>query len=162
MRLRDRQLDEIVCEDDLDGNSVLDADEGMVVIGLDPGEDIICTFFNSDIPIGINGFNGTSKMLLIKNRQNSINISGVTPGGKVGLVWGFKKGTGFINGGVCDGAQVNIKPHQIIATLKANNQGNLNKTFFVPSTSANKAFIQPFDHENCMVGKRKKVTLLND
>ncbi len=156
------QLDEIICEDDLDGNSVLDADEGMVVIGLDPGEDVICTFFNSDIPVGINGFNNSSKMQVIKNRQNKINISGVTPGANVKLVWGFKKGMGFIGNGACAGTQVSIKPHQIIATLQANNQGNLNKTFFVPSTSSNKAFIQPMDMSSCMVGVRKKVTLLND
>jgi len=80
----------------------------------------------------------------------------------VGLVWGFKKGSGFINGGACGGTEVGIKPHQIIATLKANNQGNLNKKFFVPSTSANKEFIQPLDMSSCIAGPRKKLTLLND
>jgi hypothetical protein len=64
--------------------------------------------------------------------------------------------------GIKMGTEVSIKPFQIIATLKANNQGNLNKTFFVPSTSVKKAFIQPLDMSNCMVGIRKQVTLLND
>lgn len=62
--------------------------------------------------------------------------------------------------GTCSGTQVSIKPFQIIATLKVNNQGNLNKTFFVPSTSAKTAFIQPLDMSNCMAEARKKLTLL--
>jgi len=70
--------------------------------------------------------------------------------------------TGFINGGACGGTEVSIKPYQIIATLQANSNGNLNKTFFVPSTSAKKAFIQPLDVSNCMIGVRKKLTLIND
>ena len=149
---------DIVCSE----NPLLFPPNG-VTVDIGDGDDVTCTFTNSDIPIAIDGFNGLNNMLLIKNRMNSVDISGVTAGKRAALAWGFQKGKSPIENGVCAGTTVNIRPHNILAKLKSDSQGNIkNKQFFVPSTSANKAFIQPVDLGNCMAGERKKVKLLAD
>ena len=114
------------------------------------------------VMLQINGVNGGTGNQLIKNRINSIRISGVTPNKKVALVYGFKKGSGVVKNTKCAGTPVDVRPNKVLARLKANGAGNVNKNFFVPSTSENIAYIQPVDIATCTVGERKKHILLAD
>jgi predicted outer membrane repeat protein len=111
----------------------------------------------------LNGFNGqpADEAAVIKNRQNKITVINVTPQKKIFIAWGFKKGNGTVNGAKCNGTPVGINPFQIIASLKANGKGIVNKKLFIPSTSANKAFLQVILN-NCTTLPVQQVILLND
>jgi WD40 repeat protein len=109
----------------------------------------------------INSFNNGSKTL-IKNRLNRISISDITPKKKVAVIWGFKRGNGVIGGGKCTGTELGINPWQVIAKLKANGNGSLNKKFYVPSTSATSALLQTVDLFLCSTSPVIRVILTND
>ena len=110
----------------------------------------------------INSFNKGGNNQLIKNRHNKISISGVTPKKKAWLFLGFKMGTFTINGGKCDGTELRINPNQLIAKLRANSSGNLNRKFFMPSSSENKAKFQVLDYASCSVSPVFDAILLAD
>ena len=65
-------------------------------------------------------------------------------------------------GGKCAGTALGIKPFQLLAKLKANGSGNVNKTFFMPQVRVSKAFVQILNLANCVPGLVEQVILVND
>ena len=98
----------------------------------------------------------------IKNRKNRIKFQGNTPNRKAAVVLGFKQGNGKINTNECGKVDVGIKQNQVLARFRANSMGMVNKKLFIPSTSANSAFIQIVDLEQCGAGPVFKVILAAD
>jgi len=109
----------------------------------------------------VNGFNNDGNFL-IQNRSNRISVSGLTPKKKAVVIWGFRRGNGTVTTNNCGDIPIGIDPNQTLAILKANAGGNLNKKFFVPPTSASRAFFQVVDLASCAVSERMKVILLDD
>ncbi len=101
-------------------------------------------------------------MVLLKNTHNSIFITGVTPDNKAAVYWSFKKGNGVIGGGKCVGTELGIKPFALLAKLKANGNGVVNKVFYVPSVGVSRVFLQVVDMGNCLPGPVQRVILRND
>ena len=82
----------------------------------------------NNIPVGEGAF-------FIKRQFNKMKVIDVAPKKKIFVVWGFKSGNGKLSGTKCDGTQIDIKPSQLLASLKANSKGIVNKKLFIPSTS---------------------------
>jgi len=100
---------------------------------------------------------------LLLNNMNLIKISNVTPNGNVALVWGFSKGNLTIKGNVCNGTDLRIKPAQLLTIFKANANGKVDSTFYVPFVGGvNTAFIQAVDVTSCISGNVMEVILTTD
>ena len=98
----------------------------------------------------------------IKNRQNKIKIQGNTPNKKAALIWGFKRGNGTFSTNNCGPIPVGIKPKSFLARFRANSMGMIDKKFFLPSSSENKALFQVIDLNACGAGPVFEVILTAD
>jgi len=152
---------DIVCENDTDEGTVVDLLMAEALVDLDPGEDITCTFFNFDAPVTIEDVNNGGTFLL-GNQQNSISISGATPNKKVYLIWGFSKGLFNLGGNLCPGIQLGITPPKLLASLKADGEGNINTSIYIPFLGVNLAYLQTIDSGNCTVGSVESFPILSN
>ena len=121
-------------------------------INVQSSPDALGVFIGPQPPSQVNNVNNGSN-ILIQNAENKISISGITPKKKASIVLGFKKGNGVLAEGPCAGTELGINPFEVIASIRANKSGNINKIFYFPPTSENKAKLQILDNKTCDVGE---------
>ena len=111
-------------------------------------------------PVGllVNG-KPADRGFFFKNQRNRIKIVGNTPNKRAALIWGFKRGNGTFSTNNCGPMPVGIRPRSFLARFRANSMGMIDKNFFLPSSSENKALFQVIDLNACGAGPVFEVIL---
>lgn len=136
-----------------DSTVVISCDSGIweqvddgVVIELEAGDDITCTFTNT-LPLELSPLFPS-----IRNLVNSMTASQATPGGSVAFVWGFQLGTTTVGGPTCNGIELGINPLLFLGFVTADVAGEAEMVFFVPSLAGvNPVYAQAIDVPTCRV-----------
>lgn len=120
-------------------------------IDVETSPDAFGVFIGPQPPAMVNNVNNGSG-ILIQNSQNKISLSGITPNKKAAIILGYKKGNKVLQQGKCAGTQLGIIPFKVIAKLRSNSDGNVNKAFYFPPSSENMAMLQIVDIASCEAG----------
>ncbi|MGB2692022.1 MAG: hypothetical protein WBC96_05975, partial [Thermodesulfobacteriota bacterium] len=127
-----------------------------VVIELEAGDDITCTFTNT-LPLEL-----TPLFPSIRNSVNSMTATQATPGGNVAFVWGFSTGTSIVGGSTCNGLELGIDPYQFLGIVTADGDGEAEMVFFVPSLAGvNPVYSQAIDLPTCRASEVVESILIN-
>ena len=113
-----------------------DSDEFSVEHGCRPKDQGKAYLYEKeDEPFIITGFNGGNlETHLIDNTLNAIIVEGAPPRKKIQFFYGFKKGNFTLKGGKCVGTTIDIRPKGALGNIRADADGNINSTIFIPAS----------------------------